>query len=102
MKTLTIVFCLLCASAAFGQTVGVVLNNQPQIIQVPSHPEHASQQLMAENQSLLISYSPVQAHGERPLWEVGKLSPSVPLGDVARALRREHELARKSKAVWEN
>jgi len=41
MKTTFFAFCFLCATAAFGQTAGVLSNN-PQPTEVPDHPQHAS------------------------------------------------------------
>ena len=53
---------------------------------------------MAAEQSLLEHFGYFYAQGERPLWEVQPLSKShaVPLGDVARAYRKDHELVRKA------
>ena len=45
----------------------------------------------AMEQSLLENSSVFVCEGERPLWEVQPLAPQVPLGDIARALRKEHE-----------
>jgi hypothetical protein len=41
------------------------------------------------------------AQGERPLWEFGPISQPVPLGDVARAFRREKLDAKKAQVVLE-
>jgi len=102
MKTALVVLFLLCAAMAFGQSGGAVLTSQPQILEIPSHPEHASPKAMAAEQSLLVPSGPTQAHGTRPLWELVPPKHEVPLGDVARALKNEHSNVKKSKAVWEN
>ncbi len=105
MKTLLFVLFVLCTTAALGQsTVGAsVLSNQPQVLSVPSHPEHASQRSMAEAQSLLGNAGYFHALGTRPLWEVApKPQVPMPLGDVARILRKEHETAKKANVVVEN
>lgn len=41
------------------------------------------------------------AQGERPLWEFGPLTPPTPLGDVARAYRKEKLAAKKAQIVFE-
>jgi hypothetical protein len=98
MKTTLFALLFLCATAAFGQSVGAAVSNEPQPIQMPSHEQHASQQALQAEQSLLItSYSNSSARGERPLWEAGAKPPAeVPLGDVARRLRNQHATARKA------
>ena len=63
---------------------------------------HISHQAMAEEQSLLQPSAYTHAQGARPLWEVAKLPDAIPLGDVARALREEHTVVRKSEVVWVN
>ena len=89
--------CFLCATSAFGQNAPV-LTNSPQPIQMTEHYQHASEHGMALESSLLSSNAYSYAHGEQPLWEFGS-SPlyETPLGDVARAYRKEH--AAKAKAV---
>jgi len=58
---------------------------------------------MAQEQSLLQGSGSVYvAEGERPLWEVApKEPPAVPLGDVARAYRKQHETAKKAQFVYQ-
>jgi len=102
MKTALFLVCLLCASAAFGQTAAGVLSAQPQICEFSSHPEHASQRPMAQAQNLLEDAGTVYEQGERPLWEAAPKTTPVPLGDSARALRKEHETAKKAYIIWEN
>jgi hypothetical protein len=104
MKTLVVVFCFLATSAALAQTGigGGVLSNEPVVIQVPSHPAHASQPGMAEPQNVMESSSQTIAQGQRPVWELAPKVNPVPLGDIARALRKERMAAKKSTLVWEN
>jgi hypothetical protein len=100
MKTLILGLCLFGATAAFGQLASAI-SNEPQIIQIPSHPGHASQKSLAEEQTLLITSNPIQAHGERPLWEVVQAPrPEVPLGDTARLFRSQHTAEKKAKVYW--
>ena len=88
---------ILCATAAFGQAAGVSVSSEPQPICIPSHQLHASQHSIQTGETLLFTAnSETSARGERPLWEVAKLPAEVPLGDVARALRSEHAVARKA------
>jgi hypothetical protein len=105
MKTAFFLFCVLCASAAFGQNVSAgtsALSAQPIPIVVPTHPEHASQRALNTEQSLFETSAYTYARGERPLWEVAPKIVEVPLGDIARDLRKDHAIARKSAAVFEN
>jgi len=102
MKTTLLVFCILCTAAAFGQNAAVV-SSQPQVLELSGHPEHATLHAMAEEQSL-VGGSPntyTYAQGERPLWEFGPVSAPVPLGDVARAYRKEKLTLKKAEIVFE-
>jgi len=72
------------------------------MLQVPDNPAHASQHEMAQEQNILEHSGYTYAQGERPLWEFGPVSQPVPLGDSARALRKQHEAAKKSEIVWQN
>ena len=106
MKTLCFALCLLLTAAAFGQAAGS-LNNQPQVREIPSHTLHAASQPMGREVSLLAGSRNVSAQGEKPLWEaVGSTEPArapdaMPLGDVARLLRRQHATAQKATIVLE-
>jgi len=103
MKTTLILFCLLCTATAFGQAFGGALSTEPIIIQPVTHPQHASQLPMLQEQSLYyVSTSVITAHGERPLWEFATQTREVPLGDLARLFREGHEDKRKANKVWEN
>ncbi len=98
MKTTFVVIFVLFAAAAFAQTAPV-LTSQPQMVVMPDHIQHAEQHNLATEQSLVGGGSYTYAQGERPLWEFGPvLPPPTPLGDVARAYRREKEKLNAPKA----
>jgi hypothetical protein len=101
MKTTIFVLCFLCATAAFAQNAPVLTGN-PQPLEIADHPQHASQHAMAP-ESTLLSTSPYgYAQGEVPLVELGSLEYQTPLGDVARAYRKEHAVVPKAAKVSEN
>jgi hypothetical protein len=102
MIVLSILFAGLWTGSAFGQTGVSVLSNQPQVIESPSHPLHAETHAMATETPLVGGGGYTYAQGERPLWEFGPVSePPTPLGDVARAYRKEKQSARKAEIVLE-
>ena len=99
MKTTVIVFCLLCATSAFAQN-GPILSNTPAPVVMAEHPLHASEHSLATETSLFSGMSPyTYAKGEVPLAELGSLPYETPLGDVARAYRKEHAEAPKATVV---
>jgi len=103
MKITILMLFILCAAGAFGQVAGGVLSNQAQVLELPDHPQHATLHDMAIEQSL-VGGSPANytyAQGERPLWEFGPVSEPVPLGDVARAYRKEKLTAKKAQIIFE-
>ena len=101
MKTTICILFLICATAAFGQTASV-LTSTSQPIQIYGNPQHASQHEMAQPQDILEHSDYTYARGERPLSDFGmELSQPTPLGDVARAYRKEHTLAKKADIVFE-
>lgn len=104
MKLTFLLLCVLCATAAFGQATagGAVLSAEPQIVELPNHPAQATQQAMGIEQNLLGNSENLSGHGQRPLWEVAPKTQSVPLGDIARDLRKEHAMAPKAVIVWDN
>lgn len=103
MKTLVVVICLVTASAfAQSGSGAVVLNSEPQPITVSSHPRSASTQSLASTQNLLGSAGYASARGERPLWEVVTPRVEVPLGDIARNLKKEKAEVKKAAVVHEN
>jgi hypothetical protein len=97
MKTTFVVFFVLFAAAAFAQTAAV-LPNQVQMVVMPEHPLHAEQHDMAAERPLVGGGGYSYAQGERPLWEFGPVSQPVPLGDIARAYRKEKEQTHAPKA----
>ena len=103
MKTLLFLSVLLLASAAFGQAAAgtVVRDNQPVRINVPSHPLTATQQAMGTEVTLLGNSRYLAIEGTRPLWEVEHPAETMPLGDAARLLRKEHATAKKACKVLE-
>ena len=103
MKTLLIVSVVLCSAAAFGQSGASALSNQAVPLQIADHPQHASYTSMASENPLVgggaETYS--YARGERPLWEFGAVSEPVPLGDVARAFRKEKLTEKRAVKIVE-
>lgn len=97
MKTVLLVLILFCAAGAFGQA----LSNQPMVLEFPEHPQHASVTPMADEHPIVGggAQTYTYAQGERPLWEFGPVSVPVPLGDVARAVRKEKMTAKKAAIV---
>lgn len=104
MKRTGLLCLLLFASLTWGQSGGTsVLNGQPQPLQMSSNPQHANAAPMSTQQNLLGSNAYSSSKGERPLWEVAPPPrPTVPLADTARALRKQHELAKKAVYIREN
>ena len=102
MKPTLLAFFILAAATAFGQTGVSALSGQPQIFEPPSHPQHAEQHSLANETPLVGGGAYTYAQGERPLWEFGSPNPApTPLGDVARAYRKEKQTARKAELVFE-
>jgi hypothetical protein len=101
MKSTIFVLCFLCATVAFAQNAPV-LSGLPQPLQMVDHTQRASEHAMA-HESTLLSTSPYgYAQGEVPLVELGSLEYQTPLGDVARAYRKEHAAVPKAAKVSEN
>jgi len=104
MKTTLLLLFLLSTAAAFGQIGGAVLPNQPQILQMSEHPQHAEPHAMAREQYIVGGASDTYhvEHGERPLSDFGDMSvDALPLGDVARAYRKQKLLGKKAEIVFE-
>jgi len=101
MKTVLFATILLCSAAAFGQAA--TLSNQVTPLQMPDHPQHASYTSMASESSIIggSSNTYTYAQGERPLWEFGPISQPTPLGDIARAYRKEKVTAKKAEIILE-
>ena len=100
--TLILLAFFFCAATAFGQ-VGGALPNQPYVLELPDHPQHASYTPLASEQPIVGgSFNTYTfAKGERPLWEFGPVSETPSLGDVARAYRKQKLTAKKAEKVLE-
>ena len=102
MKTVVFLLTMFCATGALGQ-IGVSISSQAQPIEFVSHPEHASLQSLAPEQSLLVNSAPTVLRGERPMWEVaGQVKEEVSLGQAAREQRRLHANDKKAPVIWHN
>lgn len=89
MKTILCTIGFLCATTAFAQN-SAVLSNIPSPMTMTEHPQHASQHSLAQETTLLETSTYSFAKGEVPLSELGSIEYETPLGDVARAFRKEH------------
>ncbi|HYM77568.1 MAG TPA: hypothetical protein VE377_16470 [Candidatus Dormibacteraeota bacterium] len=101
MKIALLVVIVLCTAAAFGQAGSISSEATP--VRIPDHPRHADLGAMACEHPL-VGGAPdnyTYAQGERPLWEFGPVSEPTPLGDVARAYRKEKQAARKAEKILE-
>ena len=101
MKITVFALFLLCTAAAFGQVGVSSLSSEPQVIESPSHPLHAETHEMATENPLVGGGGYSYARGERPLWEFGPVSQPTPLGDIARAYRKQKLTAKKAEMVLE-
>jgi len=101
MKTTFLVLCLLLTTAAFGQSVGVSVSNEPQPYRAPSHPQHATVQALAVEHYVLGGTVYTFAQGEKPTWELPQV-PVESLGETARILRKEHAKLKKARFLFEN
>ena len=110
MKNILLAACFLictgtvCTSAAFAQSVAgaTAMSGDAQMLQMPGHPSHASEKSMDSAKSLFTGSGSSFAKGEIPLWEVAPTTVVVPLGDSARALKKEHAEAKKAQVTWVN
>lgn len=102
MKKTVLAFFVLCAASAFGQAAGSI-SSQAQPVRFADHPEHAEPHAMATQTPIVggaaDSYS--YGQGEQPLWQFGPISQPAPLGDVARAYRKERLTGKKTALVFE-
>jgi hypothetical protein len=103
MKKILFVFCLLSTVAAFGQlSIGAgSLNNQAQSYQFQTHPSHADYGSMSEERSVLPSTTFWSAQGERRPSDFAQ-PEALPLGTIARELKRQRGELKKSRVVWIN
>ena len=98
------VVCAFCGTGAMAQIGGSIVSaptTSPFVIQ--GHMQRASQTALATSQNLIGHFSTSASKGERPLWEVMPApAPEVPLGDMARIIRKDHETAKKASVSWTN
>ncbi|MBZ5614263.1 MAG: hypothetical protein LAO23_09665 [Acidobacteriia bacterium] len=105
MKTTLFLLCLLFTTAAFAQRAGMTSNSQPQVYEFQDHPAFASYAPMARERSILASTSFSFGQGERPASDFPQqatAAETVSLGAIARELRQQHALVKKSRVVWVN
>ena len=102
MRTAIFALCFLCVTAAaFGQTAAVLSAN-PQPLRMTEHVGHASEQGLALETSLFSHSGYSYARGEVPLAELASPVQHAPLGDLARAAKKEHASDPKARKVLEN
>ncbi|HTS34574.1 MAG TPA: hypothetical protein VMH04_02815 [Candidatus Solibacter sp.] len=100
MKTIFVVLLMLCTASCFAQYGSISAQAQP--IAIPDHPQHADIHEMAQERPIVGGGTYVVAQGERPLYEFGPVGPPpTPLGDVARAYRKEKQATKKAEIVFE-
>jgi hypothetical protein len=98
--TIVASFVLFVSGAAFGQS-GNILSNNVQPFQVMDHPHQATENFLGRETSLYSTSGVYFAQGEVPLADLGSPIYHTPLGDVARAYRKEHEAAPKAVITLE-
>jgi len=102
MKTSILAIFLFCAAGAFAQN-GTVLQNVPQPYQPPDdRSARAVEHSMGQETSLLSGLSITYAKGEVPLSDLASPMYQTPLGDIARAYRKEHADVPKAVKTLEN
>ena len=103
MKKILFVLCLLFATTALAQSYAGLntLNSQPQIYEIPSHPQHAGYAPLAPEQNVLGSMGYGIAQGERPASDFPQ-AEAVSIGAAARELKKQHAQVKKSRVVWVN
>ena len=103
MKIVVLLCFLFVASLTWGQYLAPsIVNGSPQPLRQFSNSQHADVADMRQQQNLLGTNTVTSAKGERPLWEVAPQTPTVSLGDVARAWRKQREAAKKATFIREN
>ena len=101
MKKSLLIFCLFSTSAAFGQYYATHLDAQPQVYHAPDHPAYATYAPMRQERGITGGGTTLYAQGERPASDFPQAA-TVPLGDTARELKKQHALVKKARVVWEN
>jgi len=103
---LVLTACIFCAVGAFGQVnFGSAVSAPEEGFQMGEHTQFATRQPMGQERDLLEASGSVSGRGEMPLWEAMEMMPAkpiTPLGDLARAIRKEHALMPKAVLVWNN
>jgi hypothetical protein len=103
-KTLVVLsfFVFVLTTTAFAQYGGGgYASAEPQPYHAPDHPAHAGFAPIRSEVSIYPGTSYVSAQGDRPASDFPQaVSPS--LGDMARELKQEHALVKKSTTVWVN
>jgi 3-polyprenyl-4-hydroxybenzoate decarboxylase len=103
MKNFCFLFVVcLFAAVASAQVAGGSISSESHMLVIPGHPRQATQMAMATPHNLMERSGSFSLKGERPLWELMPEPTVVPLGDSARALRKDHAAAKKAKVVWTN
>jgi hypothetical protein len=104
MKNLVFLFvvCVLCSMVAGAQVSAGAISSEAHALVMSGHPQQATQTALSFERNLMGHSTSTAVRGERPLWEVMPETPAVPLGDTARALRKEHATAKKAVRVWSN
>jgi hypothetical protein len=92
--------CVLCSTSMFAQ-LGNVLQNTAQPLVLTDHPEHAMQHSMATDQNLRGMDNFLYVHGEQPVLDYADDKYETPLGDIARAYRKEHALEKKATVSFD-
>jgi len=102
-KALVVLSFLVLTTAAFAQYGGSVSyrSAEPQVYHSPDHPAHASFAPIKSETSIYPGTSYTIAQGDRPPSDFPQAA-SAALGDVARELKKQHALVKKSTTVWVN
>jgi hypothetical protein len=103
MKITILLLFILCAGAAFGQ-IAPSISAQATPAQFYEHPEHAAPHAMRAEAPIVggsAGETYTYEQGEQPLWQFGPVSEPTPLGDVARAYRKQKLTTRKAEFVLE-
>jgi hypothetical protein len=102
MKTILLFCVILCSASVFGQAAGSI-SSQPVPTVFTDHPLHAEPHALATQTPIAGGSADAYGYekGEQPLWQFGPVSQAVPLGDVARAYRKEKLTGKKAELILE-
>jgi len=105
MKTIFLIsLLLLLGVGAFGQCCqfsSVPTPPMSSTVWMPDHSMHATRHALGAEYNLQEIGGVTMAQGEMPAWEIFRPVDETPLGDAARAYRKEHAAAEKARIVWE-